>query len=221
MLRWYDCRTSERAAGLAAAGAAVRRGELVVLPTDTVYGLGADASHPAAVGRLLRAKGRGRTMPSPVLIGSPDALDGVTAELPRLAWDLVDAFWPGGLTLVARQEPSLRWDLGDTSGTVAVRMPAHPVALELLAETGPLAVSSANLTGAPSPQTCEAAEQMLGGKVAVYLDAGPTPAAVASSIVDVTRAVPVLVRAGAISADRLRTVIPNLHDTTSADATGR
>jgi L-threonylcarbamoyladenylate synthase len=125
-------------------------------------------------------------------------------------WDLIEAFWPGGLTLVVEYAPSLIWDLGDTRGTVAVRMPLHPVAIELLTVTGPMAVSSANLTGHPSPQDCDAAQEMLGDSVAIYLDGGPTPAAVPSSIVDVTGKLPVLLRAGAISADQLREVVPDL-----------
>ncbi|MFF4818891.1 L-threonylcarbamoyladenylate synthase [Kitasatospora sp. NPDC001309] len=209
----FDCATaSKQAEGLHEAAAAVRRGELVVLPTDTVYGLGADAFSPEAVNRLLGAKGRGRHMPSPVLVGSPYALNGLVADLSEQARQLVDAFWPGALTLVARHEPSLDWDLGETGGTVAVRMPAHQVALDLLNLTGPLAVSSANLTGAPSPQDCDTALAMLGDSVAVYLDAGPTPAPVPSSIVDVTEDVPVLLRAGALSADRLRVVAPGLRE---------
>ncbi|MEU9010693.1 L-threonylcarbamoyladenylate synthase [Streptomyces sp. NPDC048479] len=213
MSRRYDCcDVSVRAVGLGEAAAAVRRGELVVLPTDTVYGVGADAFRPEAVGRLLDAKGRGRNMPSPVLVGSPDDLDGLVEDLPEQARKLLDAFWPGGLSVVARHEPSLKWDLGDTGGTVAVRMPAHPLALELLAATGPLAVSSANLTGKPSPQDCDAAQMMLGETVAVYLDAGPTPADVPSSIVDITAATPVLLRAGAISAAELRKVAPGLEE---------
>ncbi|MEJ8642150.1 Sua5/YciO/YrdC/YwlC family protein [Streptomyces sp. MS1.HAVA.3] len=119
---------------------------------------------------------------------------------------------PRRTTLVARHQPSLTWDLGETHGTVAVRMPSHPVALELLAETGPMAVSSANLTGHPSPQDCDAAQGMLGDSVAVYLDGGPTEAAVASSIVDLTGPVPVLKRAGAISAEILRKVVPDLKE---------
>ncbi|MFH9352162.1 L-threonylcarbamoyladenylate synthase [Kitasatospora sp. NPDC017646] len=209
----HDCSDPvERAAGLREACAALRRGELVVLPTDTVYGVGADAFDPEAVARLLRAKGRGRNMPSPVLVGSPGDLDDLVDGLPRRASELMAAFWPGGLTLVARHKPSITWDLGDTGGTVAVRMPDHPVALELLRRTGPLAVSSANLTGKPSPQDCRAAQDMLGGAAAVYLDAGPTPAAVPSSIVDLTGPVPVLVRAGAISTERLREVAPDLRE---------
>ncbi|MET7356525.1 L-threonylcarbamoyladenylate synthase [Streptomyces mirabilis] len=213
MARRYDCATvSGRADVLREATLAVRRGELVVLPTDTVYGIGADAFNREAVDRLLRAKGRGRAMPSPVLVASADALHDLIVDFPEQGWALVEAFWPGGLTLVARHQPPLDWDLGETRGTVAVRMPSHPVALELLAETGPMAVSSANLTGKPSPQDCDAAQGMLGDSVAVYLDGGPTAAAVASTIVDLTGPVPVLKRTGAISAERLRTVAPDLQD---------
>jgi len=213
MARRYDCSdASDRAAGLREATSAVRRGELVVLPTDTVYGVGADAFSAEAVGDLLQAKGRGRHMPSPVLVGSPNTLHGLVTDFSEHAWDLVDAFWPGGLTLVARHQPSLQWDLGDARGTVAVRMPLHPVAIELLTETGPMAVSSANLTGHPSPQDCAAAQQMLGDAVAVYLDGGPTPAAVPSSIVDVTGKVPVLLRSGVLTADQLREVVPDLQE---------
>ncbi|MCC5035561.1 threonylcarbamoyl-AMP synthase [Streptomyces sp. WAC 00631] len=211
MARQYDCTdATDRKTGLREAASAVRRGELVVLPTDTVYGIGADAFSAEAVGDLLEAKGRGRNMPSPVLVGSPNTLHGLVTDFSELAWELVDAFWPGALTLVARHQPSLQWNLGDTRGTVAVRMPLHPVAIELLTEVGPMAVSSANLTGHPSPQTCDAAEEMLGDSVSVYLDGGPTPAAVASSIVDVTGKVPVLLREGALSADQLREVVPDL-----------
>ncbi|MEV5506115.1 L-threonylcarbamoyladenylate synthase [Streptomyces orinoci] len=211
MARRYDCSdATDRKTGLREAAAAVRRGELVVLPTDTVYGIGADAFSREAVGDLLQAKGRGRGMPSPVLIGSPNTLHGLVTDFSEQAWELVDAFWPGALTLVANHQPSLTWDLGETRGTVAVRMPLHPVAIELLTEFGPMAVSSANLTGHPAPQTCDAAQEMLGDSVSVYLDGGPTPADVPSSIVDVTGKVPVLLRAGAISAEQLREVVPEL-----------
>ncbi|WP_031505877.1 L-threonylcarbamoyladenylate synthase [Streptomyces megasporus] len=211
MARRYDCSdATDRATGLREAASAVRRGELVVLPTDTVYGVGADAFSPEAVGDLLEAKGRGRGMPSPVLIGSPNTLHGLVTDFSEQAWELVDAFWPGALTLVARHQPSLTWDLGETHGTVAVRMPLHPVAIELLTDVGPMAVSSANLTGHPAPQDCDAAQGMLGDSVAVYLDGGPTPDSVPSSIVDVTGSVPRLLRAGAISAEELRKVVPGL-----------
>lgn len=211
MARRYDCSdATDRKTGLREAAAAVRRGELVVLPTDTVYGIGADAFSREAVGSLLQAKGRGRGMPSPVLVGSPNTLHGLVTDFSEQAWELVDAFWPGALTLVAKHQPSLTWDLGETRGTVAVRMPLHPVAIELLTEFGPMAVSSANLTGHPAPQSCDAAQEMLGDSVSVYLDGGHTPADVPSSIVDVTGPVPVLLRAGAVGAEQLREVVPDL-----------
>ncbi|HEY8980057.1 MAG TPA: L-threonylcarbamoyladenylate synthase [Streptomyces sp.] len=211
MARRYDTNdATDRTTGLREAASAVRRGELVVLPTDTVYGIGADAFSSEAVSDLLDAKGRGRNMPTPVLIGSPNTLHGLVTDFSELAWELVDAFWPGALTLVARHQPSLQWDLGDTRGTVAIRMPLHPVAIELLTEVGPMAVSSANLTGHPAPENCDEAQGMLGDSVSVYLDGGPTPANVPSSIVDVTRDVPVLLRAGAISVEELRKVVPDL-----------
>ncbi|MFF8724937.1 L-threonylcarbamoyladenylate synthase [Streptomyces sp. NPDC015171] len=211
MARRYDTNdVTDRVTGLREAASAVRRGELVVLPTDTVYGIGADAFSSEAVSDLLAAKGRGRNMPTPVLIGSPNTLHGLVTDFSELAWELVDAFWPGALTLVARHQPSLQWDLGDTRGTVAVRMPLHPVAIELLTEVGPMAVSSANLTGHPAPEDCDAAQGMLGDSVSVYLDGGPTPGNVPSSIVDVSREVPLLLREGAISPEELRKVVPDL-----------
>ncbi|WP_225804675.1 L-threonylcarbamoyladenylate synthase [Streptomyces sp. NK15101] len=211
MARRYDCNEStDRATGLREAASAVRRGELVVLPTDTVYGIGADAFGSEAVGDLLAAKGQGRNTPTPVLIGSPNTLHGLVTDFSEQAWELVDAFWPGALTLVARHQPSLQWNLGDSRGTVAIRMPLHPVAIELLTEVGPMAVSSANLTGHPAPEDCDAAQQMLGDSVSVYLDGGPTPGIVPSSIVDVTGRVPVLLREGALSPEELRKVVPDL-----------
>ncbi|MFE6909329.1 L-threonylcarbamoyladenylate synthase [Streptomyces erythrochromogenes] len=211
MARRYDCNdATDRKTGLREAASAVRRGELVVLPTDTLYGIGADAFSPEAVHDLLAAKGRGRGMPTPVLIGSPNTLHGLVTDFSEQAWELVDAFWPGALTLVARHQPSLAWDLGDTHGTVAVRMPLHPVAIELLTEVGPMAVSSANISGQPAPEDCDAAREMLGDSVSVYLDGGPTPGIEPSSIVDVRGKVPVLLREGALSADQLREVVPDL-----------
>ncbi|MEU7387554.1 L-threonylcarbamoyladenylate synthase [Streptomyces tanashiensis] len=211
MSRRFDCSDpSARAAGIDAAVTALGQGRLVVLPTDTVYGVGADAFDPRAVAGLLAAKGRGRHKPSPVLVGSKEALDDLVADLPGIAEDLIGAFWPGGLTLVLRHRPSLDWDLGETGGTVAVRMPDHPLALDLLAAAGPMAVSSANLTDRPSPEDCEAAFGMLGDSVAVYLDGGRTAGPVSSSIVDLTGDSPVLVREGVLSAAELAAVAPGL-----------
>jgi L-threonylcarbamoyladenylate synthase len=210
-VRRFDLADSaERARGIELAIAAVRRGELVVLPTDTVYGLGSDAFTPQAVGELLRAKGRGRDMPVPVLVGSPRTLDGIATSLSDPALALVEAFWPGGLTLVCRAQPSLRWDLGETRGTVAVRMPLHPVALEVLVATGPMAVSSANRTGLPPATTADEAVEQLGESVSVYLDGGPCGSAVPSTIVDVTGEVPRLLRSGDVTEEALREVAPGL-----------
>ena len=207
----FDCADpAQRAEGLTAATDAVRRGELVVLPTDTVYGLGADAFTPPAVGALLAAKGRGRDMPVPVLVGSWRALDGLTGYVPPTVRSLVEAFWPGGLTLVVEHAPSLAWDLGDARGTVAVRMPLHPVALELLAETGPMAVSSANKSGQPPATSAAEAQEQLGYAVSVYLDAGPSGDPVPSTIVDVTGSVPRLLRPGAVPLDALREVVTDI-----------
>lgn len=207
MSAWFNCADeAERAAGLAAAAAAVLSGELVVLPTDTVYGVGADAFSPAAVRRLLAAKGRGREMPPPVLVGTVRAANALVADLGQDGERLIEEFWPGGLTIVCRATKSLSWDLGDTKGTVAVRMPADPVALALLQETGPMAVSSANLSGAAAATTAERAREQLGESVAVYLDGGPVPGGVASTIIDLTGPAPRLLRRGAISVGRLREV---------------
>jgi tRNA threonylcarbamoyl adenosine modification protein (Sua5/YciO/YrdC/YwlC family) len=212
-VRRYDMADpSERALGLEIATTAVARGDLVVLPTDTVYGLGTDAFNSDAVGALLAAKGRGRDMPVPVLVGSPRTLDGIATGLSDVARLLVEGFWPGGLTLVARVSPSLQWDLGDTGGTVAVRMPLHPVALELLIATGPMAVSSANRTGSPPPTTVDGAIEQLGESVAVYLDGGPSGEAVPSTIVDVTGTVPRVLRVGDVSVEALREVVADLQD---------
>ena len=164
---------ADRTSSLAAAVGALKRGQLVVLPTDTVYGVAADAFSPAAVAALLRAKGRGRDVPVPVLVGSWRALDGLAARPTPAVRRLVETFWPGPLTVVVRAVPSLSWDLGEARGTVALRMPLHPVALDVLEETGPLAVSSANASGTPPALDASAAREQLGDAVAVYLDAGP------------------------------------------------
>jgi tRNA threonylcarbamoyl adenosine modification protein (Sua5/YciO/YrdC/YwlC family) len=175
-----------------------------------VYGLGADAFDAAAVADLLRVKGRGRDMPVPVLVGSWSTIDGLVTAVDARTRDLIEAFWPGGLTLVVRHAPSLTWDLGDADGTVAVRMPLHPVAIELLEQTGPMAVSSANRHGRPAAQTGAGAQDQLGEDVAVYLEDGPVTGGVASTIVDVTGARPQILRQGAITAEQLRTVVPDI-----------
>jgi tRNA threonylcarbamoyl adenosine modification protein (Sua5/YciO/YrdC/YwlC family) len=191
----YDCSDpAELMTGTRLARAAIGRGELVVIPTDTVYGVAADAFQPAAVQRLLDAKGRGRQSPPPVLIPGIPTLDALAEAVPDEVRALVSAFWPGGLTVILPARSSLTWDLGETHGTVALRMPSDRVALELLSETGPLAVSSANLTGRPAATTAAEAEAMLGDSIAVYLENGPAGSAYSpgeqrdpsSTIVDAT-----------------------------------
>jgi len=209
--RRYDCSDpDQRAAGLREAAGSVKRGELVVLPTDTVYGVGADAFSASGIAALLAAKGRGRDMPVPVLVGSPTTLHGLVSRFPESGWDLVDAFWPGALTIVARHQASLQWDLGDARGTVALRMPLHPVALELLTETGPLGVSSANKSGQAPATTASEAQDQLGTSVEIYLDGGRNADNVPSSIVDLTDEVPKVLREGALSFDQLAKVVSNL-----------
>jgi tRNA threonylcarbamoyl adenosine modification protein (Sua5/YciO/YrdC/YwlC family) len=205
--RFSTAEETEREAGVAAAALAVQRGQLIVLPTDTVYGVGADAFDAAAVRALLAAKGRGRDMPPPVLVSAASTLDALAVGVPSYARALVAELWPGPLTIVCRQQPSLQWDLGDTRGTVAVRMPDHDVALEVLSRTGPLAVSSANLTGEPAATNADDAERMLGGSVEVLLDAGPTPGPVPSTIVDATGQVGRVLRRGAVSLERLKEIV--------------
>jgi L-threonylcarbamoyladenylate synthase len=196
----YDCgRPQDREDGLAAAASAVRAGRLVVLPTDTVYGIGADAFSSSAVRALLAAKNRGPDMPVGVLVGSWSTIDGLVLSVPRPARLLIEAFWPGDVSIVLPHAPSLAWDLGNTSGTVMLRMPLHPVAIELLREVGPMAVSSANVSGQPPASTAEAARDQLGESVSIYLDGGPSGDPVPSTIVDLSGEEPVVLREGAVA----------------------
>jgi tRNA threonylcarbamoyl adenosine modification protein (Sua5/YciO/YrdC/YwlC family) len=207
----FDSRDADQIlTGMRQARLAIGRGELVVLPTDTVYGIGADAFDHRAVQALLDAKGRGREMPPPVLISAATTLDALAVGVPSYARALVEELWPGPLTLVCRQQPSLVWDLGDTRGTVAVRMPDHDVALELLGRTGPMAVSSANRSGLPAATDADAAEEMLGASVEVLLDAGRSPGAEASTIVDVTGDTGRVLRLGAVPLVRLNQIVAPL-----------
>jgi L-threonylcarbamoyladenylate synthase len=201
---------AQREAGIAAAALAVQRGKLVALPTDTVYGVGADAFSARAVSQLLSAKGRGREMPPPVLVSAATTLDALAVGIPTYARELVKRLWPGPLTLVCRQQSSLQWDLGDTRGTVAVRMPDHEVALELLARTGPLAVSSANRSGMPAATDADGVEEMLGDRLEVLLDGGPTKGDLPSTIVDVTGETGRLLRAGAVSLEDLNDLLASM-----------
>ena len=212
----FDARDpQELEAGLEAARAALAQSRCVVMPTDTVYGIAADAFSAQAVATLLASKGRGRSMPPPVLIPRAATLDGLAVDVPEAARKLADEFWPGALTLILHAQPSLTWDLGETRGTVALRVPDDEVALTLLRATGPLAVSSANRTGAPAAATAAAAFEQLGESVEVYLEAGARPvsgAALSSTIIDCTLNPPRIVREGALSLEALRAIVPELLD---------
>ena len=206
----------EHAEGITAAKAALADKRCIVLPTDTVYGIGADAFSAQGVAMLLAAKGRNRTMPPPVLIAQSSTMDGLARDIPEAARKLAEAFWPGGLTLILQAQPSLTWDLGETRGTVALRVPNDDTALELLGQTGPLAVSSANRTGNAAALDIEQAFAQLGESVDVYLDGGPRGEAgeevLPSTIIDCTGQNLQVVRSGAISIEELRVVVPGILD---------
>ena len=211
MAALYDCSVpSELLTGMRLARSAIGRGALVVIPTDTVYGIAADAFNPVAIQALLDAKGRTRSSPPPVLVPGVATLDALAETVSQPVRDLVDAFWPGGLTIIVPARSSLAWDLGDTRGTVALRQPSDPIALELLTEVGPLAVSSANLTGQPAATTASLALESLGDSVDVYLDGGETET-VTSTIVDASSFAADgsirIVRHGAVSEQQLRAVL--------------
>lgn len=213
MVKIFDCLdTAEALTGLRLARHAVGLGDLIVIPTDTVYGIAADAFNPSAVQKLLDAKGRGRTSPPPVLVPGVETLDALAEQVTPAMRALAEAFWPGGLTIVVPARTTLAWDLGDTSGTAALRMPDHGLTLELLRESGPLAVSSANLTGKPAALTATEAHAALGDRIAVYLESGESSGSrVGSTIVDATPTVtgkPLRVlRDGTISRDAIRAIV--------------
>ncbi|QIV88185.1 L-threonylcarbamoyladenylate synthase [Glutamicibacter mishrai] len=214
--RFLVSNEQEHAAGITAAKAALADRRCIVLPTDTVYGIGADAFSAQGVAMLLAAKGRGRTMPPPVLIAQTATMDGLARDIPDAARKLAEAFWPGGLTLILQAQPSLTWDLGETRGTVGLRVPNDDTALELLRETGPLAVSSANRTGQPAALDVDSAMEQLGESVDVYLDGGSRGESaedtLPSTIIDCTGEHLKVVRSGAISIEELRVVVPEVLD---------
>lgn len=210
-----DCRgTDGREDAVAQAADVIRAGRLLVLPTDTVYGVAADAFDRVAVAMVLAAKHRSREMPPPVLVPSPRTVDGLATDVPLYAQILMRAFWPGPLTVVLKAQSSLSWDLGHTNGTVALRMPQDPVALSVLSEVGPMAVTSANVTGQPAATTAAQACEQLGGAVSLYLDDGPREERGASTIVDCTGSEPVVLRHGSVPAQALREVLGDtpVHD---------
>lgn len=189
---------------------ALARRQCVVVPTDTVYGIGADAFSPLAVAVLLAAKGRGRDMPPPVLMGDIRVMHGLATEIPEDAVRLGERHWPGALTLILPAQPTLTWDLGETRGTVALRVPDDEFTRNLLNAVGPMAVSSANRTGQPAATTVEEARAMLGESVALYLDGGPRDTGAPSTIVDCTVTPFRVARQGALALEVLRETVPDL-----------
>jgi L-threonylcarbamoyladenylate synthase len=205
----FDFTGDELVPAYRAAVDAIEAGDLVVLPTDTVYGIAADAFKADAVQRLLDAKGRGRDMPPPVLISVVESLDALATDVPEAGRKLAEAFWPGPLTVICHAQGSLMWDLGETQGTVALRVPDHENTRELLSRTGPLAVSSANKSGQPAAMDVYEAEAQLAESVAVYLDGGEVTGGQPSTIVDLTGDVPHVVRIGALSMVQIREIVPD------------
>ncbi len=225
MERIYDCSVdTDLLTGMRLAKVSIGRHELVVMPTDTVYGIGCDAFSAKGVEALLAAKGRGPQSPPPVLIPNTQTLHALAESVPDVAVRLAETFWPGALTMILRAQPSLNWNLGETRGTVALRMPDHKIALALLEEVGPMAVSSANLTGEPAATTCQQAEAYLGSSVSVYLDGGTSPKGEASTILDLTSIVDSydadggltttgtikIVRRGALRPEQIRSIAGSL-----------
>ena len=204
----YDCLTPDgREQGIAAAAEALRGGDVVVLPTDTVYGIGADAFNNAAVEKLLATKRRGPDMPVPVLVGSWTTIQGLVREFSDTAKTLVEAFWPGGLSIIVPEAPSLPWNLGDTRGTVLLRMPLQSVAIELLREVGPMAVSSANISGQAPPVSAVGARDQFGEAVQTYLDGGTSQVGTPSTILDISGPTPVILREGAVTPQQIGEVL--------------
>lgn len=229
MQRIFDCSVdTDLLTGMRLAKVSLGRNDLAVIPTDTVYGLAANAFSPDAVQKLLSAKGRDRQSPPPVLIANLKMARALVESLPEAAVKLAETFWPGALTMILKSQPSLDWDLGETKQTVALRVPDHKIALALIEETGPLAVSSANLTGQPAATTAKQAFDYLTDSVEVYLDGGPSPKGEASTILDLTGLVEAyddkgeltttgkvkVIRQGALSISKIRTVIGDLLEST-------
>ncbi|MFV0406092.1 MAG: L-threonylcarbamoyladenylate synthase [Propioniciclava sp.] len=202
--------SADEESALAAAVAAIRNGEIIVLPTDTVYGIGAAVTNPEAVQRLLDAKERGRDFPPPVLVAEVRSIGALVEGLDERVALLGEAFWPGALTLVLPAQPSLQLDLGDRAATIAVRVPDHRFTRELLRRTGPLAVSSANIHGEAAALTVADAMAQLGDRVSVYLDAGTGAQPVPSTIVDLTGPHARILRQGRIGPAALDAVVPGL-----------
>ncbi|MBV7364071.1 threonylcarbamoyl-AMP synthase [Actinomycetaceae bacterium TAE3-ERU4] len=177
--------------------------ELLVLPTDTVYGIGVKPDSSTAIERLLAAKGRGRQMPPPVVGADYETLREYVGKCDYPLEELCRQFWPGPLTLILPTPQDFPWNLGEITGSVALRVPNSEQMLEILRTTGPLALTSANITGAPPALTCEQAREYFGDSVGCYVDGGPAPLGKASTILDLSSEKPRILRAGSIGAKEL------------------
>ncbi len=202
---------AHRDQAVASALAAVRRGDLVLIPTESVYAIAADAFSARGMEALREAKGYDPSTPVPVMVGRRATVAGIAARISTEARALMEGFWPGELTVLLTAQPSLAWDQ-PSDHPLAVRMPLHPLALALLAQTGPLAVTSANVPGLPAPIAVDDALEQVGEAVALALDAGELAGAqtLPSTIVDARSAPPRIVRSGALSAESIRRVCPSV-----------
>lgn len=198
-----DATGDDRQAAVDRAATALRAGELVVVPTDTLYGVAADAFSKLGTRRVFEAKRRSRRFPLPVLVRSPKQVNGLVTRVPEAAERLMAAYWPGALTIVVNADPNLMWDLGDNEGTVALRMPMDDVALDLIRAVGPLAVTSANLSGQPPAPDVSKAQDQLGTQVSLFLDGGPRRSSQPSTIVDLTREEPHILREGVLPGEEV------------------
>jgi L-threonylcarbamoyladenylate synthase len=189
----------------------MRSGEVVAFPTDTVYGVGAHAFLPEAVAALYLAKQRPTTKAIPILVAQIEDIARVTCDIPNVTWQLAERFWPGGLTLVLPRAEKVPSVVAAGGVTVAVRCPDHSVPLALMENIGaPLAATSANLSGQPSPTTAHQVMEQLARRVPLIIDGGECPGGVPSTVVDLSLNPPRLLRAGAIALEDLRDLLPDL-----------
>ncbi|MEX0952545.1 MAG: L-threonylcarbamoyladenylate synthase [Nitriliruptoraceae bacterium] len=216
--RIIDVRGDGRASGIDRAVAALRGGQIVALPTDTVYGVAADAFSREGTRRIFEAKQRAWDVPLPILVRTPKQLVGICPRVPESAERLMAAYWPGALTLVITEQPGLSWNIGNSQRTVAVRMPLDDVALAVIRAVGPLAVTSANVSGRPPATTAAEAAEQLGEHVSVVLDDGERTGGAPSTIVDLTRDEPEILRAGDLDPDDVLAVARGELDPIAASA---
>lgn len=210
----FDCTDdAERARGITAAVASIKRGDLVVLPTESVYAVATDGFSARGARAVREAKGQSAATPLPIMIANITTVPGIAFNPSIAAMDLMHGFWPGALTVLVTPQPSLAWD-HPAGAPLAVRIPLHPVTLEILRATGPMIVTGANAVGGAAALTVDDALEVLGETATIALDAGPLGAdpmlSLPSTVVDATGEVPVLLREGAITLEQLRSVVPGM-----------